>query len=615
MSQELPRRPSHPIRLGPGAGRHPSREHAPRAPTRAQPAPVSTLAEVVTHWGQTRPSQPLLSFVDLEDQLTVLTAGELLENASRLGAHLRARGVGRGDRVVLSFDTSPEFLECFFACGLVGATPCLIELPSSKVSVRTWSERLRVKLRMLGARAILMDPDFVDLAHEALADFAPAPGEAPGAVPFVATPADLAAPLGPLTPEPMDTEDTAFIQFTSGTTDAPKGVQVTHRALLANCAALGEHSQWDTDDLMVSWLPLFHDMGLVASVLASFVHGIPTVLMPPFGFLLKPSRWLWAIHCFRATNSFAPNFAYQLCVKRIKDAEVEGLELGSWKRAYNAAEFIHTDTVHHFTERFGPSGFDAEAWMPSYGMAEMVVAVTVRARAEPVHLESISRPALSLQRQAVLQPRGHDSLLVVGVGKPIRGIELRIVDEEGRDVPERHEGEVLLRGTSLFSGYYQNPEATQAVLREGWLYTGDLGYLADGELYICGRSKDLIIKAGENHHPYTMENAAARVAGVRTGCVAAVGVNNPQTGTEDIVVLCETTETKADVLRQLCKHVEDTVFQGAGVRPNRVLPVPPQSLPKTTSGKLKRAYIREHIEAFDQQSLLVTPAPPPTVVH
>jgi fatty-acyl-CoA synthase len=613
MSQEPPRRQSLPFRLGPGAGRHPSREHAPRATTRAQPAPASTLAGVVTHWGQTRPSQPLLYFVDLEDQLTVLTAGELLERASRLGAHLRARGVRRGDRVVLSFDTSPEFLDCFFACGLVGATPCLIELPSSKVSVKTWSERLRVKLGMLGARAILVDPDFVDLAREALADFAP-----DTQAPFVATPADLAAPLESLASgpsEPLEPEDTAFIQFTSGTTDSPKGVQVTHRALLANCAALGEHSHWDSDDLMVSWLPLFHDMGLVASVLASLVHGIPTVLMPPFGFLLKPSRWLWAIHCFRATNSFAPNFAYQLCVKRIKDAELEGLELGSWKRAYNAAEFIHTDTVHQFTERFAPAGFDAEAWMPSYGMAEMVVAVTVRSRAEPVHLESISRAALSHRREAVPQLRGPDSLLVVGVGKPIRGIELRVVDEEGRDVPERHEGEVLLRGTSLFSGYYQNPEATQAVLIDGWLHTGDLGYLSAGELFVCGRSKDLIIRGGENHHPYTMENAAARVTGVRTGCVAAVGVNNPQTGTEDIVIVCETTETKPELVLQLCKHVEDTVFQGAGVRPNRILPVPAQTLPKTTSGKLKRAYIRQHIEAFDKMSLLGPSALPPKLVH
>ncbi|EPX61356.1 Long-chain-fatty-acid--CoA ligase [Cystobacter fuscus DSM 2262] len=614
MSQEPLRRQTGPIALGPGAGRHPSRQLAPRAPTRAWPAPVNTLAEAVVHWGRTRPSQPLLYFVDLEERLTVLTAGDVLHNTLRLGANLYARGVRHGDRVVLSFDTSPEFLECFLACGLVGATPCLIELPSSKVSVQAWGERLRAKLRLLGARAMLIDPDFVDMAHEALTEYTPEPGQA---APFVAVPTDLVADAEPLTPPTLDADETAFIQFTSGTTDAPKGVQISHRALLANCAAIGEGGGWDSDDLMVCWLPLFHDMGLVASVLASLVHGLPTALMPPFGFLLKPSRWLWAMHAFRATSCFAPNFAYQLCVKRIKDAELDGLELSAWKRAYNAAEFIHADTVHQFTERFGPHGFEPEAWRPSYGMAEMVVGVTCRVRGEPLRVETLSRTALATRREAVPVAPGTrtDALVVHGVGRPLKGIELRIVDEEGHPVPERHEGEILLRGTSLFSGYYQNPEATDAVLRDGWLYTGDLGYLVGSELFICGRSKDLIIKAGENHHPYTMENAAGRVAGVRVGCVAAVGVNNAQTGTEDIVIVCETTESKPDALRQLCKHVEETVFQGAGVRPNRVVPVPPQSLPKTTSGKLKRAYIRQNIEEFEALSLLVKPPPPLAVVH
>src|SRR5690242_1544964 len=244
MSQEPLRRQTGPIALGPGAGRHPSRQLAPRAPTRASPAPVNTLAEAVVHWGRTRPSQPLLYFVDLEERLTVLTAGDVLHNTLRLGANLYARGVRQGDRVVLSFDTSPEFLECFLACGLVGATPCLIELPSSKVSVQAWGERLRAKLRLLGARAMLIDPDFVDLAHEALGEYTPEPGQA---APFVAVPADLVADAEPLTPPTLDADETAFIQFTSGTTDAPKGVQISHRALLANCAAIGEGGGWDSD--------------------------------------------------------------------------------------------------------------------------------------------------------------------------------------------------------------------------------------------------------------------------------------------------------------------------------------------------------------------------------
>ncbi|PTL81416.1 fatty acyl-AMP ligase [Vitiosangium sp. GDMCC 1.1324] len=614
MSQEPLRRQTGHVQLGPGLGRHPTRDMAQRAPTRATPAPVQTLAEAVVHWGRTRPSQPVFYFVDLEEKLTVLTAGDLHHNAMRIGANLRARGVKQGDMVVLSFDTSPEFLESFFACGLVGATPCLIELPSSKVSVQAWGERLRVKLRLLGARAMLIDPDFVDLAQEALAGYQPEPGHAP---PFVATLKDLVADAEPFEPPTVGAEEVAFIQFTSGTTDAPKGVQISHRALLANCAAIGESGQWDSDDLMVCWLPLYHDMGLVASTLASFVHGLPTALVPPFGFLLKPSRWLWAMHYFRATSCFAPNFAYQLCVKRIKDAELEGLDLSAWERAYNAAEFIHADTVSQFTERFRSCGFEPEAWRPSYGMAEMVVGVSCRSRGDVLRMETLSRSALASQRRAVPHTggTGQDSLTVLSVGRMLRGIELRIVDDEGRPVGERQEGEILLRGTSLFSGYYKNPEATDGVLRDGWLYTGDLGYVADGELFICGRSKDLIIKAGENHHPYTMENAASQVAGVRVGCVAAVGVGNLQTGTEDIVIVCETTETKPDALRQLCKHVEEMVYQGSGVRPNRVIPVAPHTVPKTTSGKIKRAYIRQNIEAFENLSLLVTPPSRQALVH
>ena len=614
MSQEPLRRQTGPVHLGPGAGRHPSRELSQRAPPRATPAPVRTLGEAVGHWARTRPSQPLLYFADLEERLTVLTAGDLHHNASRLGANLRARGVRPGDKVVLSFDTSPEFLECFFACGLVGATPCLIELPSSKVSVRAWGERLRQKLGLLDARAILIDPDFADLANEALGEYRPADG---GPMPFVASVGELVADAEPFEPATLHEEDVAFIQFTSGTTDAPKAIQISHRALFANCAAIGESGQWDADDLMVCWLPLFHDMGLVASMLSSFVHGLPTALLPPFGFLLKPARWLWAMHYFRATSCFAPNFAYQLCVKRIKDSEVEGLDLSAWERAYNAAEFIHADTVRQFTERFQPSGFEPDAWRPSYGMAEMVVGVSSRSRGDALRQETLSRSALASRGRAEPLPEGHDSdtFTVLSVGRMLRGIELRIVDDEGRPVGERQEGEILLRGTSLFSGYYKDPEATAEVLRDGWLYTGDLGYVADGELFICGRSKDLIIKAGENHHPYPMENAAAQVAGVRTGCVAAVGVNNRQTGTEDIVLVCETTETKPDVLRQLCKHVEEMVYQGSGVRPNRVIPVAPHTVPKTTSGKLKRAYIRQNIEAFDNLSLLVTPPPRVAIVH
>jgi fatty-acyl-CoA synthase len=608
MSPPRLRRQTVPLKLGPGLERHLDREQPQRVPTRAALAPGRTLPELLLSLARERSSQPLFYVVDLEERLTVLTAGDVLHDATLLAARLRRLGVRQGDRVALSFDTSADFLECFFACSLLGAIPCLVELPSSRASVHAWGERLRARLQLLGARGLVIDEDFQDLAREALLELPPSPGEEP---PFAVTVRELEAEPGEsFAPPALSPEDVAFIQFTSGTTEAPRGIQISHRALLANCREIGETGRWTTDELMVCWLPLFHDMGLVASTLASFTHGLPTALLPPVGFLLKPSRWLWALHFFRGTSAFAPNFAYQLCTKRVKAAELAGLELGGWRRAYNAAEFIHADTLRQFSERFSPFGFEPDAFLPAYGMAEMVVGVTCRDRSEPLRLETISRAALSARRQAVpISEGGPDALTVVSVGRVFRDTECRIVDDEGQAVGERHEGEILLRGPSLFTGYYANPEATAAVLRDGWLHTGDLGFFADGQLFICGRSKDLIIRAGDNYHPYTMESAAAQVQGVRAGCVAAVGVNNPQTGTEDLVLLCETAETNSNALRQLCKYVEDVVYQGCGLRPNRVIPVAPLTLPKTTSGKIKRAYIRQNIEAFERLSLMLPQAP------
>ena len=603
------------LSLGPGLGRHPDRAATLGTATRRSMPPARTLPETLAHWARTLPTVPLFYFLSMDEQLTTLTAEEMLLHARRLAAGLRARGVRAGDRVVLSFDTSPEFLETFFACGLAGAVPCLVDLPSSKVSLDAWSERLRGKVVLLGARAMVIDGEFAPQAREALAATRVEAEDGDGQVQVV--PVHDLLDSGELREAAACHEDeTAFIQFTSGTTAFPKGVQISHRALMANIHAMGERVEWRTDDLMVGWLPLFHDMGLVATTLAAFVHGMPTVLMPPMAFLLKPARWLWAVHYFRGTASFAPNFAYQFCAKRIKDAELSGLDLSSWRRALNAAEFIHADTLRQFTERFERHGFDPQDFHPAYGMAEMTVGISIRHADEPLVVETISRSHLASRRQAVVVAADSpDAMPVVGVGRIFPGHDVRIVNESGHDVGERHEGEIVLRGPSMFQGYYRNPEATAQVLRDGWVWTGDLGYLADGQLFICGRNKDLIIKAGENYHPYLMEISAAKVAGVRPGCVAAVGVDNPQTGTEDIVIVFETAETNPNALRQLCRLVEEQVFMGVGIRPNRVVPILPQTLPKTSSGKIRRAQVRERVLSLESFSPVPVAKKPGTVVH
>ena len=342
---------------------------------------------------------------------------------------------------------------------------------------------------------------------------------------------------------------------------------------------------------MVSWLPLFHDMGLVATTLASFTHGMPVVLLPPISFLLKPARWLWAIHYFRGTASFAPNFAYQLCVKRIRDAELEGLDLSSWHLAYNAAEFVHADTMRQFAERFGPCGFKLESTIPSYGMAEMTVGASVRCRKKPIVVDIISRQALAAARRAVPSPAGaSDAMEVVGVGPIFAGHEVRIVDEQGKVVGEREEGEILLRGPSLFSGYYNEPDETQAVLEDGWLRTGDLGYLTDdGHVVVCGRVKDVIIMAGRNIYPTDIERAAQRVPGVRPGCAVAVRLDAGHSReTFAVAVESNAWQDPAEV-RRIEHQVAHEVVTEVDVRPRNVVVLGPGTIPKTPSGKLRRA--------------------------
>jgi len=580
-----------PLQLGPGVGHHPDRRMTLGPVSQLAVPTAHTLRDALVSWAQVRPAQTALYFLDLEERLTPLTYGELLINARRIAAGLRARGIGRGARLLISLETGPELIEVFFAVVLLGAVPCVTDVPSAKNNLLTWRAKLRAKADLLDAAGLIIESDYKAQGYEALN------GSRPGLPTskrlFVCSPQELdVAPDGLELPV-LSPDELAFVQFTSGTTRQARGVRITHRALLTNSQSLAEGCHWHSNELVVSWLPLFHDMGLVASTLAPFLHGLPTVLMPPMGFLLKPSRWLWAMHYFRATTSFAPNFAYQLCLKRIRDAELEGLELGAWHRAITGAELIHYETVCRFEQRMAPHGFRPRASNPGYGMAEMVVCVTVRHAHQPLTVDFISQRTLSLEGRAVpVEEDSADVQAFVSVGRPLAGYDVRIVDGEGQLLPDRREGEVLVRGPSLFDGYYNDSEATAEVLRDGWLHTGDLGYWVDGELFICGRQKDLIIRAGEHHLPYLLEYAASNVAGVRAGCVAAVGVSNPNTGTEDVVVVFETTETNGTALRQLCKSVEEQIWMVAGIRPDSVFPVPVQTLPKTSSGKLERGTVR-----------------------
>ena len=593
----LKSRPEAPIAFGPGLGVHSSRAHysadASERSARARVPNVDSIAAVLAHFAEVAPARAAAHFIDFEERVSTVTHAELLEHARRTAASFAARGVARGDGVILCFDTGLALVASFLGCALLGAVPVLIEMPLGVARTRVWSDTVTRMARLAGARALVVDEGFRGPAEEVAAACG---------LPLL-TQADFVA-SGPV-PDlpPTSAEDLAFIQFSSGTTGAPKGVPVTQRALFANARAIGDGAGFLEDDLMAGWLPLYHDMGLVGVMLSSILHGIPFVVMSPLAFLFRPERWIWAMHHFRATLTTAPNFAYQLCAKRITAATTEALDLSSLRLAFNGAELVQRETLAAFTSRFAPHGLRPTAMYPVYGMAEAGLGVAFPEPGSLPHEDPIDRDALAAEGRAVPAPKdGPSTVAFVSVGKALTGYEIRIVGHDGAPLGDRRQGEIVLRGPSFTGTYVNAPEDTARAFRDGWFYTGDLGYTVSGELFVCGRAKELIIKAGRNYHPHAFEISASRVEGVRVGCVAALGLRNAGAGTEDIAVVFETRATDPSELDALRRAVEAQIHRDVGLRPERVLAVRPQTLPKTSSGKIARSAVHKLLLAGELEA-------------
>jgi 1-acyl-sn-glycerol-3-phosphate acyltransferase len=413
----------------------------------------------------------------------------------------------------------------------------------------------------------------------------------------VLMPADLAGGDAGFTPLPANPGDVAFLQYTSGSTGNPKGVVLTHANLVTNIRAMGEAVKATSNDVFVSWLPLYHDMGLIGAWFAALYLGFPTVLMSPLAFLSHPSRWLWAIHRHRGTLSGGPNFSYELCLKRIEYKELEGLDLSCWRYAFNGAEPVSPDTLATFQNRFAHFGLPASALKPVYGLAEASVGLAFPAPGTHYRIDRIEREAFQNHGEARLAPPGEPNAIEVPCcGRVIPAHYLRVVDAAGVELADRQEGRLQFKGPSATSGYYRNPEQTKALFAGAWLDTGDLAYLADGELYLSGRAKDIIIRGGRNLYPYELEQAVGALPGIRKGCVAVFGSPDPQSGTERVVVLAETRETGADALEALRHSINDRAVDLIGLPADDIVLAPPHTVLKTSSGKIRRAASREYYE-------------------
>jgi fatty-acyl-CoA synthase len=517
----------------------------------------------------------------------------LLAEASAVAGGLRERGVRRGDAVAVMLPTGLDFLRTFQGILIAGAIPVPIYPPVRLDRLAEYAERQAGILADAGAIVLVTISRALPIV-DILRPRVPSLREVTTADALAALGASWAAPEG-------DASDPAFIQYTSGSTGQPKGVLLTHENLLSNIQAIADGVGATPTDVGASWLPLYHDMGLIGSWLFCLHRGLPIDVQSPMSFLARPERWLWAIHKRRASLSAAPNFAYELCVRKVPDSALEGLDLSSWRCALNGAEPVNPETLERFVARFERCGFRREAFLPVYGLAESSVALCFPPPGRGPRIDLVDRQAFERRHQA--DPAGEGDaqpLRFVSVGRALPLHEVRIVDEAGKDVQERTVGRLVFRGPSTTAGYFRKPEATAAItLPGGWLDSGDLAYLADGEAFVAGRTKDLIIKAGRNLVPQEIEEVASQVEGTRKGCVVAFGVTQEAQGTEMLVVVAETRARDAARKDRLAAAITDRVAGAVGVPPDVVVLVAPGAVPKTSSGKIRRAETRALYVAGD----------------
>jgi fatty-acyl-CoA synthase len=548
---------------------------------------ASTIHRSLWEHARAEPDRPSVYLREDDGRDHTVTYGSLWKESAAVAGGLRERGVRKGDTVALMLPTSVDFLRSFQGILIAGGIPVPIYPPLRLDRLPEYAQRQSAILADAGVRLLITIPRALPIAGLL---------KAAGSSLSHVTTAEELRQVGADWPTPGGAgSGPALIQYTSGSTGSPKGVLLTHDNLLANIRAIAAGVEARPTDVGASWLPLYHDMGLIGSWLFCLHQGFPIAIQSPLSFLSRPERWLWTIHQRRATLSPAPNFAFELCARRIPDAALEGLDLSSWRCALNGSEPVNPDTLERFARRFAPYGFRREAMLPVYGLAESSVALCFPPVGREPKVDRVARAAFEREGRAEATSKGDTrDPRFVSVGRPLPEHEVRIVNEAGEDVPDRTVGRLVFRGPSQMAGYFQRPEATAAVtLPGGWLDSGDLAYRAQGEIYIAGRRKDLIIKAGRNLVPQEIEEAASRVEGIRKGCVVALGVNNPALGTESLVIVAETRATDPGERDRLVAAVTEGVAAAVDVPPDVVALVPPGAVPKTSSGKIRRAATRE----------------------
>jgi len=553
------------------------------------PHQASTLIDVLEWHVEHNPDRLHINILGDDGELQSLTYEQLWQGARKVAAGIQQQGIQPGETVAIMLPTGSDYFFSFYGILLTGAVPVPIYPPVRRSQLEDHLHRHSGILNNCVATILITMPEAKVVAQLLKSQVL--------SMRAVVTVADLSSSPASFIRPSLSPDDVAFLQYTSGSTGNPKGVVLTHANLLANMRAMGKAVEATPDDVFISWLPLYHDMGLIGAWLGSMYFAMLLVVMSPLSFLSRPKSWLWAIHQYRGTLSASPNFGYELCLKRLNDEDIEGLDLSSWRLAFNGAEAVSPDSIERFARRFQAVGFKPETMMPVYGLAESSVGLAF----PPLHrkpvIDRINRDQFSLTGQAITAAAADkNALSFVGCGHALSGHQIRIVDADGKELPERYKGNLQFRGPSVTSGYFRNPEATQKLFVGDWLDSGDLAYIADGDIFITGRIKDVIIRAGRNVYPPELEEVVGNIEGIRNGCVAAFAAKDKRLATERLVILAETRETDAKIKQELENQISVLSSDLIGLPADEIILAPPHTVLKTSSGKVRRSACRELYE-------------------
>ena len=544
---------------------------------------MATLPAILKKHVLNKPDDSAIRFLTL-DKCEEISYKELAEGSAAYAHALRQAGIEAGEPVVIILQHGQPLVFAFFGTMLNGSIPSIMPYLTEKLSPERYRESLRSLIEITRPAAIITYPAFASEVEQATR-----PEDSIRAV-------LLSTEIEPIESLEMDQwpgldrspGDIVLLQHSSGTTGLQKGVALSHQAVMNQITAYSAAIALTEEDVVVSWLPLYHDMGLIAGFLMPILAGNPLVLMSPFEWVRAPYRLMQAVSSYHGTLTWLPNFAYNFCARKTRDRDLEGVNLSSWRAVINCSEPMRHASHEAFYERFKPYGFRRGALATCYAMAENVFAVTQGGIDAEVRVDIIDRVKLQEDRIALPTDAGSHAIHMLSAGKPIPNTEVCILDQDHQILPERRLGEVALRSDCMLTGYYHREDLSADAFHDGWYLTGDLGYLAERELYVTGRRKELIIVGGKNIYPQDLEELASEVPGVHPGRLVAFGIFNEAIGTEDVVIIAEADEIDEDERRRIKAEIREKISNGSDVTARYVEIVDRMWLIKTSSGKVAR---------------------------